>query len=76
MSMHVCRCCGERMAASSPRNPHLCAGCEQLLEDDCEALNESLGNTPATEPQASAQPNQPRQDPAPEEDHQVFSKSI
>ena len=38
MSCQICRCCGGRMAQSSPRNPNLCAACEQLLADDCAEL--------------------------------------
>lgn len=34
MLLQICQCCGGKMKISSPRNPNICPGCEQLL-DDC-----------------------------------------
>ncbi len=34
----VCLCCGGKMNVTSARNPNVCVGCEQLLEDDSAAL--------------------------------------
>ncbi len=30
------------MTQPSPRNPNICPGCEQLLEDDCAALEQLM----------------------------------
>jgi len=38
----ICRCCGLPMREGSPRNPHVCLACEQLLEDMDDTRKESL----------------------------------
>lgn len=38
----ICICCAGRMTQPSPRNPNICPGCEQLLEDDCAALEQLM----------------------------------
>jgi hypothetical protein len=42
MSKQICRCCGGEMISRSSRNPNLCTGCEQLLEDDFAELERLL----------------------------------
>lgn len=38
------------MTMPSPRNPNICPGCEQLLEDDCAALDKLMPEVQAAEP--------------------------
>ena len=63
------------MTVPSPRNPNVCPGCEQLLEDDCAALNEFLGHAPATEPEAPARSKQPGEAWVSETDRSGFLSS-
>lgn len=42
MSNTICICCTGRMTVPSPRNPNICLSCEQLLDDDCAALEQLL----------------------------------
>ena len=50
MSNTICICCSGRMTMPSPRNPNICPGCEQLLEDDCAALDKLMPEVQAAEP--------------------------
>lgn len=70
-SLTVCRCCGERITVASPRNPNLCAGCEQLLEDDCVKLDTLLANVRLV-PQTEGRPAEPPKHP----DDEIHSGGI
>jgi hypothetical protein len=56
MSNTICICCAGRMKVPSPRNPNVCLSCEQLLEDDCNALEHLLAEP---EPAAFTRRNMP-----------------
>jgi hypothetical protein len=51
MSLEICRCCAGKMTTASPRNPNICVSCEQLLEDDCMALDMLLASVAEPERQ-------------------------
>jgi hypothetical protein len=44
MFNEICICCAEKMTASSPRNPNICASCEQLLDSECAELERLLAS--------------------------------
>ena len=51
----ICICCAGRMTVPCPRNPNICLSCEQLLDDDCAALEQLMAEP---EPAATvARPN-------------------
>ena len=49
MSLYICRCCGGKMTAGSPRNPNICISCEQLLDDDCAELEKLIASVADSE---------------------------
>ena len=57
------------MTAGSPRNPNICAGCEQLLEDDGGELHRLIASVESAEPA----PKPPVVEPKTEEVHVIFS---
>jgi hypothetical protein len=57
----ICICCAGRMVTPGVRNPNLCAACEQLLEDDCAALDTLM---PDVKPRDGVCPPSPRGRPA------------
>lgn len=60
MSNTICICCAGRMTAGSPRNPNICLSCEQLLDDDCAALEKLMADTsPAEVPPTSRLTGEP-----------------
>lgn len=64
MSNEICICCAEKMAASSPRNPNICPGCEQLLADDCFELEKLLAGG---EPPSLKRTDSARRDASPDD---------
>ena len=38
------------MTVPCPRNPNICLSCEQLLDDDCAALDKLMPEVPTAEP--------------------------
>ena len=64
------------MVMSSPRNPNICAACEQLLEADCAALDALF--TSVAEPQRVLRPSDhsPDDSTAHDEQHETFSSPI
>ena len=76
MSLHVCRCCGERMTQSSPRNPNICVSCEQLLEDDCEQLDKRMVAVAAAEPPAHFPPHPSSAEDAVAQTREAFSSPV
>ena len=77
--MHICRCCAGKMVAGSPRNPHICISCEQLLEDDCMELDALLASVVAARGQRLPEHSQESQE-LPSHDshdpHETFSGPI
>ena len=75
MSLHVCRCCGERMTQSSPRNPNICASCEPVLEDDCAELDKLMMSVAAAEAPAHSPPR-PSSEDAAAQTRETFSSPV
>jgi hypothetical protein len=66
MSPQICMCCSEKMTVGSPRNPNICPSCEQLLEDDCAALNRLLPGGRSLVPSRGEAPQGSATDDGPE----------
>ena len=76
MPLRICMCCAEKMTVISPRNPNMCVGCEQLLEDDCAQLDTLIASVPQPEPVSSpATRHKAGKSSLPEDEFEVFAKS-
>jgi hypothetical protein len=64
------------MVMSSPRNPNICAACEQLLEADCAELDALFASVGKSKRTVRPGENSPDESAADDEHHETYSGAI